>query len=805
MTAGTNTSVVLIDASTSGHSNDDKLVIHYEDQSTVQPISGSVSVSNLPAVQPVSGTVTANVFGSDGFAQKPIPILDDNAGFLAGSGIPIVWNDNENGPDTRIVSDYHPLPVQGDVGVSGSVSVSNLPAVQPVSGTVTANVPLINPEYVRVLPVSGILNLGGDPESNPEVIFGGYYKYAGNNTWKKICEADRGGNPEISIIKYEDHWRVFCNIEGVEDHIFEIQNFKNYPEGTFEADPGLLSEFTVGTSFIVTLEQPTTQPISGTVTASNLPLKFYDDAFAGGTAVLSQIVNNEGDILGNGGTPFPVSGTVTAVLSVDTAFNDGGDKLNVGLGAVAGTDPANWLKVNGGNVPISGTVTASVDPVGAVEFVRVLPVTVAVKTGNNPESYPEIQMGGFYKNIGNNTYQKNCEFGHQGASCLVEISKITYSYPNADEWRVSAGIPDIEGHIFNLVNFKNYPEGVFNADGDGFSDFLDGSSFTVTLEQPTTQPVSGAVLVSGGTVAVSGPISKITSDGLPYVKINGSFSGPNNAFPTGMFARKTGEREWTWDWGIRIYRDDEEEVWIAESLYMDDGGPIASAYFDTNEPYDQTCIPPQGGWDINTDGGFSGVFGISYEQPEVIQISSASLPLPAGAATSANQSTANTSLSNIDTDLGAQADASASSDTGTFSLISLFKRLLSRVTTLVPANLTVTSTRLLVDGSGVTQPVSGTVTANSPSGTVTNLSSTITTGGTSQLVAASNTSRKYFLIQNISDTDMYLGVGYTPTTTTGILLAKNGGGITFESGFIPTSAINVLCATTGKAFVALQG
>ena len=56
--------------------------------------------------------------------------------------------------------------------------------------------------------------------------------------------------------------------------------------------------------------------------------------------------------------------------------------------------------------------------------------------------------------------------------------------------------------------------------------------------------------------------------------------------------------------------------------------------------------------------------------------------------------------------VGNKAESAASSDTGTFSLISLFKRLLSRVTSLVPANLTVTSSRLLVDGSGVTQPVS---------------------------------------------------------------------------------------------------
>jgi len=90
-----------------------------------------------------------------------------------------------------------------------------------------------------------------------------------------------------------------------------------------------------------------------------------------------------------------------------------------------------------------------------------------------------------------------------------------------------------------------------------------------------------------------------------------------------------------------------------------------------------------------------------------VPVSAASLPLPTGAATQ-------TTLASIDTDLGAQADAVASSDTGTFSLIALIKRGLQNWTTLlgrVPA-LTVTSTRLLVDGSGVTQPVSGTITAN---------------------------------------------------------------------------------------------
>ena len=89
-------------------------------------------------------------------------------------------------------------------------------------------------------------------------------------------------------------------------------------------------------------------------------------------------------------------------------------------------------------------------------------------------------------------------------------------------------------------------------------------------------------------------------------------------------------------------------------------------------------------------------------------------------------------------------------------------------------------------------------------GSITNSSSTITSGGTSQQVVASNTSRRYFAFQNTSDTAMYLGIGYTPTTSNGLLMSASGGGFVFESNFIPTQAINVLCATTGKTFVAFE-
>ena len=106
---------------------------------------------------------------------------------------------------------------------------------------------------------------------------------------------------------------------------------------------------------------------------------------------------------------------------------------------------------------------------------------------------------------------------------------------------------------------------------------------------------------------------------------------------------------------------------------------------------------------------------------------SGTISLPTGAATSANQSTANTSLNSIDAktpalgpataanstpitlandgvfavNFGATVDSAASSDTGTFSLIALIKRILTKI-----PQLTTSSTRLLVDGSGVTQPIS---------------------------------------------------------------------------------------------------
>jgi hypothetical protein len=123
-----------------------------------------------------------------------------------------------------------------------------------------------------------------------------------------------------------------------------------------------------------------------------------------------------------------------------------------------------------------------------------------------------------------------------------------------------------------------------------------------------------------------------------------------------------------------------------------------------------------------------------------------------------------------------------------------------------------------------TQPVSGTVTANTGltqpltdtqlratpvpvrprNGTLTvTTGSTSASANTSAQALASNASRQYLLIQNVSDTDMNFNFGATATTDH-LFIAKSGGGIVFESGFVPTDAVNVICSAASKKFYILS-
>lgn len=105
---------------------------------------------------------------------------------------------------------------------------------------------------------------------------------------------------------------------------------------------------------------------------------------------------------------------------------------------------------------------------------------------------------------------------------------------------------------------------------------------------------------------------------------------------------------------------------------------------------------------------------------------------------------------------------------------------------------------------GVAGAAIGSVTATTtPSaGALTDRSGSITTGGTRQQVMAANTSRKYLVVANPSDTTMYIKIGANAVSGEGIPIYPGGA---YEPGpFIPTGTVDIICATTGKKFTAYE-
>lgn len=89
--------------------------------------------------------------------------------------------------------------------------------------------------------------------------------------------------------------------------------------------------------------------------------------------------------------------------------------------------------------------------------------------------------------------------------------------------------------------------------------------------------------------------------------------------------------------------------------------------------------------------------------------------------------------------------------------------------------------------------------------TLTDRSGTITSGGTAQTVMAANPTRSFLLVQNVSDTNMWINFDATAAATQpSILLAPSGGAILCDAK-VPLGSVSIICATTGKAFTAKEG
>lgn len=145
--------------------------------------------------------------------------------------------------------------------------------------------------------------------------------------------------------------------------------------------------------------------------------------------------------------------------------------------------------------------------------------------------------------------------------------------------------------------------------------------------------------------------------------------------------------------------------------------PITGSITASNPSVSATgaAVPAQGTMVGGTDG--TNLRALKTDANGELQIDVLSSALPSGAATSANQITVNNSLSNIDGKLPGliasriPVDGSGVTQPISVSVLPLpsgasTETTLSSLNTKVPSGLTVSTSRLLVDGSGVTQPIS---------------------------------------------------------------------------------------------------
>lgn len=98
---------------------------------------------------------------------------------------------------------------------------------------------------------------------------------------------------------------------------------------------------------------------------------------------------------------------------------------------------------------------------------------------------------------------------------------------------------------------------------------------------------------------------------------------------------------------------------------------------------------------------------------------------------------------------------------------------------------------------------SGTAVAIRPRHAAVSVVTGTTANTSSNSVLAQNTTRQYLLFQNLSDTDMNINFGAAASSST-MLIPKNGGGIVFETGFVPTDDVNVICTAASKAYYILH-
>jgi hypothetical protein len=677
-------------------------------------------------------------------------------------------------------------PVSGSVSVSnfpgtqtvsGSVSVSNFPATQPVSA---ASLPLPSGASTSALQTSGNSSLSSLDSKLPAK---GQAAMAASTP--VVIASDQSAIPITGSITATN------SANGNTGSAVPAQATQ-----VAGSDGTNLRALKVSSAGVLSVDgSAVTQPVSGTfwqttqpVSAASLPLPSGASTSAlqtTGNTSLSSIdskipasltVSSTRLLVDGSGVTQPVSGTFwqatqpvsAASLPLPSGAATSAKQPALGTAGSASADVISIqgitgmtaVKVDGsavtqpvsGTVGVSGTVAVSAAslplPSGAATDASVTE-THGSKAPGTAASKSELG-GGVYNSSGvtlTDGQQAALQLGSSGA---LKIDGSGFTQP------VSASSLPLPTGAATAANQSTANSSLSSIDSKVPVNLTVSSTRLLVDGSGVTQPVSGTVTANAGsgTFAVSAaslplPSGAATSAKQPALGTAGTAS--SDVITVQGIASMT---------ALKVDGSAVTQPVSAASLPLPSGAATAA-----KQPALGTAGTPSS--DVITVQGATSMTALKVDGSAVTQpVSAASLPLPSGAATSANQTTANTSLSSIDSK--------------------------------VPANLTVSSTRLLVDGSGVTQPVSAAsaLPTKAPVNTNGSMSTSTVVGssGTTTLTAPANAVGFVLEASSSNAQNIRWAIGTTPTTSSGLRLEPGR-----DTGYIPGAANILVIAESGSS------
>jgi hypothetical protein len=642
-------------------------------------ITGSVSILNLPATQTVTFTTAPVTFGTS--------VITGSASIL-------------NFPATQTVTFTQASVTFGTAVVTGSTSILNFPASQAVTFTnasvtfgtavITGSASILNFPATQTVTFTQIAT-HGVTIANTSVTVNGTFYQATQPVSLTALPALVAGTAQIGSVTAS------------------ISN-----SVTIGSLPAISGTVTVGNSVTI----GSLPAISGTVTA-NAGSNFSDEIAEG----ILAFQDNEGGF-GIGSLPA-ISGTVTAsALKLQTGDNVFNYLSGEEIQEYSSGNPVVAVYASLPNALPTGTNRIGVVTIGAG--------TVTIGAGTSQIGSVTASISGTVPvSISSVTVGNSVTIGNFPATQAVTFGQAIVSASNITGLNNSVGTDGGTPAATNFVKIGGHQDGSNSVEhivhvSAGGSMKVDASDSTVTFGT-----IGGTVTV-GNTVTIAGTV---TANPTGTQTIAGTVTANGGDFasqPLGAYPSKA----------LRIGFADDEAY---NAVGLSSGGkPLPITLYDNQE---------------NVLGGTSnGMIPLAISGTVTVGNSVTIGSLPSLVAGTAQIGSVTASISNSVT-IGS-----------------------------LPA-------------------ISGTVTANSSNGSLTTRFGSVTTANTAfETSAVTNANRKYLLIQNVTTASnvITVGIGFTPTTTQGIQLFA-GAGLTFEGSYIPTGAVNLLSSVTASCYTILEG